>query len=112
MLGEVPQFISDLTSLFLFLGTLIATSIAIAKIKWLRWVWNQLVVKPLGSWFRRESQEANQSLESKVDDLTRQFEEHREYVGYHLGPNGTTKPIHERLLTLEEAHGLPGPDAE
>ena len=27
-------------------------------------------------------------------------------VRYHLGPNGTTRPIHERLRLLEEAHQI------
>lgn len=28
-------------------------------------------------------------------------------VRFHLGPNGTTTPMHQRMSRLEEAHGIP-----
>lgn len=33
-------------------------------------------------------------------------------VEYHLGPNGKTRPIHQRLMKLEEAHGIDCSDDE
>lgn len=41
-------------------------------------------------------------LLEKLDEQNDTFESHRQYVYYHLGPNGETTPIRERLETVEE----------
>lgn len=45
-------------------------------------------------------------VESGTAGLKHDLQTHKEYVGYHLGPNGETTPIHERLMALEHAAGV------
>lgn len=94
MHAVVPPIITDISALIGFAMLVIAFSIAVAKIKWLRRLYNYLVIAPLSNWFRGEVTDANRPLETKIDT-------HIEYVRYHLGPNGDTVPIHERLIALE-----------
>jgi hypothetical protein len=101
----LPPIITDLAALLGFFMLLLAFGAAVAKVKWMRRIWTYLFTAPAGRWFRSEVQEANTDLSAAVEDLREQFDEHRTYVGYHLGPNGDTTPIHERLRTLEIAHG-------
>jgi hypothetical protein len=61
---------------------------------------------PLGKWvikvFKREAQdlmlkattEANKPMEEQLANLDN-------YTRHHLGPNGTTTPIHERIKQIE-----------
>ncbi len=58
---------------------------------------------PPGRWFRQQlSESAGEWFEERVQSA---HADHDEYVRYHLGPNGTTKPVHERLRSLEQASG-------
>lgn len=38
---------------------------------------------------------------SLTEPLLDKIEQHEEYVRYHLGPNGTTSPLHTRIGNLE-----------
>ena len=38
----------------------------------------------------------------KLDEVEQKIESHVDYVQHHLGPNGTTTPIHVRLGVVEE----------
>lgn len=42
-------------------------------------------------------------LLDKLDEMKDDFDEHRQYVEYHLGPNGKTPPVHERLTIVEDS---------
>jgi hypothetical protein len=42
-------------------------------------------------------------LIDKLDEMEERWDAHTEYVRYHLGPNGTSTPVHKRLAALEEA---------
>lgn len=117
MIAAVPQWLIDLgvgsTAFAAFAG---ATVILwrTPPVRLMRrgcgWVFELFIGTPfrtiaakLGDWFRAQVQEANAEDSEALADLSRRFEEHRHYVGYHLGPNGTTKPVHERLCTVERA---------
>jgi hypothetical protein len=63
------------------------------------------VADPIGRWLDRRHEES-------LGPLVLSFEEHTEYVRYHLGPNGTTRPIHERIRRLEEVSGVPRQEDE
>lgn len=39
----------------------------------------------------------------KLEELEQAFEDHTDYVQYHLGPNGGALPVHMRLTNVEEA---------
>lgn len=69
-----------------------------------------------GRWAAKQVQVGLEPLEDKIDtnnaDALRQAQEDHlcierrlgevhEYNKYHLGPNGTTKPVHERISELE-----------
>lgn len=52
-----------------------------------KWLGRKLVSEPFGSWVQR-----------RVEDGTKDI---RHLTEYHLGPNGTTPPIHRRIAVLE-----------
>lgn len=86
MLGEVPSIILDIgivAGVFTAMTTALALLWKTAPVLWFR----RQMSESLGAWFRDRVQEANA--------------DHHEYVRYHLGPNGSTKPVHERLKSLE-----------
>lgn len=88
MIAALPQFVIDLGAAA---GVLVAVSAAIAVL------WRTPPVR----WFRRQvSDSLGEWLEHRVQQANA---EHYEYVRYHLGPNGTTKPIHQRLCDVERA---------
>lgn len=103
MTAALPQFVIDLgVAAGIFTAVAGATVILwrTPPVKWLRrgfgWVFDLFIGTPfrtiaarLGGWFEQRVQAANA--------------EHYEYVRYHLGPNGTTKPIHQRLCDVERA---------
>lgn len=105
IVAELPEFLIDVGAFFGILGVVIATSVALwrtpltAPLRWLA----GLVVDAAAKWFRELVKEANAEDSSKLSSLAERFEEHRHYVGYHLGPNGETTPIHERLCAVERA---------
>ena len=107
--AAVPQIITDLTTIIAFIAAVIALAVAIRKIRWLRRLYNYLFTEPLGRWFRTEVAEANKPLADTVESFQNQFaahrnefEQHRAYVAYHLGPNGETPAVHTRIGNLEE----------
>lgn len=90
MTAAVPSIIVDIG---IVAGVFSAVCAAIALL------WKTPPVR----WFRRQlSESVGEWLEVRVQSANA---EHVEYVRYHLGPNGTTKPIHERLRTVEAAVG-------
>ncbi len=52
------------------------------------------LVRSFWAGFKRAVREATEDLREDVSAT-------RKIVDYHLGPNGETKPMHERLCTLE-----------
>lgn len=91
MLAALPQLLIDVGAFFGVVGVIVASSAALwrtpitAPLRWL----TAKIAESAGDWFEARVQAANR--------------EHVEYVKYHLGPNGTTKPIHRRLCDVEEA---------
>ena len=69
---------------FILFVTFIAT---MSKQPWGKRFWQNNVSVPLAKW-----------QENNIKAATKPFEE---YVKYHLGPNGSTPPVHERLKSLE-----------
>lgn len=98
MLAALPQMLIDIGAFFGILGVVVATSAALWRTPLtapLRWLAGK-VAESAGEWFEARVQAAQA--------------EHHEYVRYHLGPNGTTKPIHKRLCDVEQAvSGAPVP---
>lgn len=105
MNAAVPQIILDLTTLIAFLLALIALAVAVAKVNWLRTLYSYLIVAPFSRWFRNEVAQAAVPLQEQIDN-------HFGYVQYHLGPNGDTTPIHQRLVELEAAAGIHDPEGQ
>lgn len=90
MTAAVPSIIVDLgilAGVFTALMTALAVAWKTPPVRWFR----AKLSESLGAWFEERVESANEA--------------HHEYVRYHLGPNGTTKPIHRRLQTLESAMG-------
>lgn len=50
--------------------------------------WDKRVVRPVSEWQAQTIKEVHEPFQ--------------EYVKHHLGPNGTTPPVHERLKNLEQ----------
>lgn len=107
LIAAVPQWIVDL-GISAGVFTAVAGAIVILwrtpPVQLLRrgfgWVFDIFIGTPfrtiasrLGAWFEERVQAANK--------------EHVEYVRYHLGPNGTTKPVHQRLTDVERAVTTP-----
>lgn len=92
MIAALPQFVVDLgaaAGVFVALSAATAVLWRTPPIKWFR----RVVSDSLGEWLREQVQDASA--------------EHYEYVRYHLGPNGNTKPIHQRLTDVERAVTTP-----
>ena len=124
LIGSIPTWLSD-TAAFIGASTVIiggvtavlAFAFRLRPVKWLgRQVQTGLRVaffQPAADLFDAQVQEASEGLASRVERVGRQVEElyeaiedHRHYVLYHLGPNGKTKPIHQRLQDLERVHRI------
>lgn len=88
MIADVPTIIVDagiIAGVFVSFSAALALLWKTAPVRWLR----KHLSSSFGEWMRDQVQEANA--------------EHYDYVRYHLGPNGTTKPIHQRLCDVERA---------
>lgn len=93
MTAVVPSILVDagtLCGVFIAMGTALALLWKTPPVRWFR----RQLSESFGGWMRDQVQEANA--------------EHYEYVRYHLGPNGTTKPVHQRLCDVERAVGIDG----
>lgn len=64
---------------------------------------------PFGKWVRRW---VTEPIATEQRALSDQLGRHETYVGYHLGPNGTTTPIHTRVARLEQAAGIEDDDED
>lgn len=98
MIAAIPQVLIDMGAVA---GVFVAI-LTLAALTWhtppVQWFWRQV---------REDREERMLAAVTKgTEDIRKALEEHRQYVHYHLGPNGTTKPIHRRLCDLEEATGV------
>ena len=103
VLAAVPQWLLDFGAGSAAFAAIAAATVILWRtppVRLLRrgvgWVFDMFIGTPfrtiagkLGAWFEERVRAANA--------------EHHEYVRYHLGPNGTTKPIHQRLTDVERA---------
>lgn len=98
----------DPLDILLVLGALAAALIAILT----------LLEKITGAgqqWLARGVAQGNEALEAKIESLDRKVEatraevndvkadlkEHRQYTRYHLGPNGESPKLHDRVERIE-----------
>jgi PAS domain S-box-containing protein len=98
----VVAFSKFLTEIGLWAGFIIALGGALAVLEKIR--------KPFGKWVQKN---VTSSVTSSIDGLTEKvqnqglmFDAHASYVRHHLGPNGTTPPIYQRLKNLETQMNL------
>jgi hypothetical protein len=56
----------------------------------------------LGRWFERHFKESLHPTNERISDLAQQVEHADSYNRFHLGPNGITTPIHQRLQVVEK----------
>lgn len=104
--GVVPSILIDMG---VVAGVFVSMSAALAMF-WrtppVKWFQTQ-VAESMGEWLTGLVETVLERLLApviaKLDDLSERFEKHRTYVGYHLGPNGETKPVHQRLCDVEKA---------
>lgn len=85
MYAVVPTFINEIAA---WVGAIVVISGGLTAIftrKPFKWLGRRLFTEPLGGWLR------HQINTSETGHL----------VKYHLGPNGTTPPMHRRIETLE-----------
>lgn len=98
MIAGVPPLVVEVG---VWLGTFTAM-IVFASLVWrtppMQWLTKQL----------REDREDRMlaAVKAGTADIVEALEDHRKYMHYHLGPNGETKPIHQRLCDLESAAGV------
>ena len=86
LLAAVPEPLTDLA------GILTAVGVIIGSI----WTAGRVLLNA----FDKRAREANEPLAKQLTDLSTDL---RSYVGYHLGPNGHTKPMHKRMCDVEAA---------
>jgi hypothetical protein len=60
------------------------------------------VTGSLGRWFERHFKESLHPTNERISDLAGQVEHADAYNRFHLGPNGVTTPIHQRLQVVEK----------
>lgn len=87
MIAAVPAVLREAAAWFGAIGIVVGGCTAIFTRKPFKWVWRRLVSDPFGGW-----------VERRVTDGTSDL---RNLTQYHLGPNGTTPPIHTRIARLE-----------
>jgi hypothetical protein len=90
MTGQVPSMVVDLGILLTFFGLLVATS----KLPPVKWLWIQLVAEPITRWLDSRNEAALHPVLERLDRIDH-------LTAYHLGPNGSTPPVHLRLQSLE-----------
>ena len=56
----------------------------------------------LGRWFERHFKESLEPTNERISGLADQVEHADQYNRFHLGPNGITTPIHQRLQVVEK----------
>ena len=94
-----------------------------SKLRVVRWVIKTLIGDPVMRFLERHTEDVAAKLDEKqaaallvvkdqADELKAQTDrieattsETNHLVVYHLGPNGSTKPVHERLSTVEDRLG-------
>jgi len=54
-------------------------------------------------WLANGIEAGTRTLREDVNDLKSDFLEHRTYTKYHLGPNGDSPKLHERVEGIEES---------
>jgi len=90
------------TEIGLWAGFVIAVGGALAVLEKIR--------KPFGKWIQKNVtsgvSESIDALTEKVQDQGLMFNAHSSYVRHHLGPNGSTPPIYQRLKNLETQMNL------
>jgi hypothetical protein len=81
----------------LYAGYLLAIATALGVV--VRWIFLPLFIRPLLSWYRdtRLVPELDTQLQPIRDDLAQTLH----LVRFHLGSNGTTPPLRDRVLALE-----------
>ena len=88
----------------------------LAKFKVIRWFGKRMVAvfaEPVSDLIRQPADDLRAEIMPVIEEiratLTKEataLELHRQYVYQQLGPNGDTKPIHQRLIDLEKANGI------
>lgn len=82
-----PQVLTEIGLWFTFVILFIAFVTALSKLSIGRKIFQHNISHPLAEWQQRNLHAATKPFET--------------YVKFHLGPNGTTTPVHERLKQLE-----------
>lgn len=112
VIAAVPQMLIDIGTIAGVLTAVLVATAALWKTPPVRWFRRQLG-ESMSEWMTRVIEAVVERLLhpviAKLDDLSERFEKHRTYVGYHLGPNGETKPVHQRLCDVEQAVGVDPP---
>ena len=86
-LAQVPALLSEAAAWIGAIVVITGGTTAIFTRKPFKWLGRKLVSEPFGGWVQR-----------RVEDGTKDI---RHLTEYHLGPNGTTPPIHTRIAKLE-----------
>jgi hypothetical protein len=60
----------------------------------------------LGRWFERHFKSSLEPTNDKIEVLSDKVDKADTYNRYHLGPNGETMPVHERLKIVEQQMAL------
>lgn len=101
VVGVVPTIVTDTAT---FLGSIAAFCVAVGvltKVPPVRFVWKRLVSDPFGQWTQRQVAAGNAETDKAIAKVQADLSEHKRLAGYHLGLNGNTKPIHQRLCDVE-----------
>lgn len=83
----VPQAVQNLGAWLIFFGVLFGGSWLPPVRRVAKWLFRRNVSEPLGAWFK--------------EHVAEELQPTAHLVAFHLGPNGTTKPVHERIRELE-----------
>ena len=87
MLAQVPALLREAAAWIGAIVVIVSGLTLIFTRKPFKWIGRKLVSEPFGSWVQR-----------RVEDGTKDL---RHVTTYHLGPNGSTPPLHTRIAVLE-----------
>lgn len=96
-----PGILTEMGLYFTFILLLLTFTATISRLPFSRKLLKNNITDPLSRWIEVRVVEATAPQRERVESFER-------YVKYHLGPNGKTPPVHERIKNLEKDSAIGG----
>lgn len=99
LFAAVPSALSELAAWIGVATVIIGGGVAIFTRRPFKWLWKRLASEPFSAWTQRQIDQGTKQLREDVDMI-------RRVTTHHLGKNGDSPRLTDRVGDLEVAHGL------